>query len=144
MLRRAHVAETHNHFEKDSNCQVFNGPVTGCVFAMPGATVTQVPAGKAAVAEPVSTVSDSVADDDADGLEERLKPLFFNNETDVGLFLKEISGMEPNSITDLVNKWVQDKRISDYGNSRKGDLWKILHEAGLYPRTVQNWNRRVY
>ena len=30
-----------NHFEKDSNCQVFNGPVTGCVFAMPGATVTQ-------------------------------------------------------------------------------------------------------
>ena len=30
-----------NHFEKDSNCQVFNGPVSGCVFAMPGATVTQ-------------------------------------------------------------------------------------------------------
>ena len=32
-----------NHFEKDSNCQVFNGDVTGCVFAMPGATVTQQP-----------------------------------------------------------------------------------------------------
>lgn len=30
-----------NHFEKGSNCQVFNGNVTGCVFAMPGSTVTQ-------------------------------------------------------------------------------------------------------
>ena len=30
-----------NHFEKDSHCQVFNGPVTNCVFAMPGSTVTQ-------------------------------------------------------------------------------------------------------
>ena len=32
-----------NHFEKDSNCQVFNGDVTGCVFAMPGSTVIQQP-----------------------------------------------------------------------------------------------------
>ena len=32
-----------NHFEKDSNCQVFNGNVTGCVFAMPGSTVTLQP-----------------------------------------------------------------------------------------------------
>ena len=30
-----------NHFEAGSNCQVFNGPVSGCVFAMPGSTVTQ-------------------------------------------------------------------------------------------------------
>ncbi len=30
-----------NHFEKDSNCQVFNGDITGCVFAMPGSQVTQ-------------------------------------------------------------------------------------------------------
>ena len=30
-----------NHFEAGSNCQVFNGNVTGCTFAMPGSTVTQ-------------------------------------------------------------------------------------------------------
>ena len=30
-----------NHFETGSNCQVFNGTVTGCTFAMPGSTVTQ-------------------------------------------------------------------------------------------------------
>lgn len=31
--------EIHNHFEKDSHCQVFQGPVSGCVFAMPGSVV---------------------------------------------------------------------------------------------------------
>lgn len=30
-----------NHFEAGSNCQVFNGSISGCVFAMPGSTVTQ-------------------------------------------------------------------------------------------------------
>ena len=30
-----------NHYEAGSNCQVFNGDITGCVFAMPGSTVTQ-------------------------------------------------------------------------------------------------------
>ena len=73
-----------------------------------------------------------------------LLPIFFNNEDNVRLFLEEIAGMQPNDITDLVNQWVKEKRISDYGSSRKGDLWKILHKAELYPRTIQNWNRRVY
>jgi hypothetical protein len=30
-----------NQFEAGSNCQVFNGNITGCVFAMPGSAVTQ-------------------------------------------------------------------------------------------------------
>lgn len=34
--------EIHNHFEKDSNCQVFQGPISNCVFAMPGSTVNMV------------------------------------------------------------------------------------------------------
>ena len=29
-----------NHFEAGSNCQVFNGRISGCVFAMPGSAVT--------------------------------------------------------------------------------------------------------
>ena len=33
-----------NHFEPGSNPQVFNAPISGCVFAMPGANVTQNPA----------------------------------------------------------------------------------------------------
>lgn len=77
-------------------------------------------------------------------LVERLKAIFYNNEENVQLFLKEIAGMSANDITDLVNRWVKEKRISDYGSGRKGDLWKILHDAKLYPRTIQNWNRRVH
>ena len=75
---------------------------------------------------------------------EKLKPIFYNNETDVKAFLKEIDGMKQKEITDLVNRWVQDKRISDYGFSRKGDLWEILKDAGLYTKTRQNWCRRVH
>lgn len=81
---------------------------------------------------------------DESALEERLKPIFYNKGDDVRLFLKEIAGMKPNDITDLVNRWVQDKRISDYGYSRKGTLWEILNKAGLYTKSRQNWNRRVY
>lgn len=33
-----------NHFEAGSNCQVFNGNNMGCIFAMPGSTVTQTAA----------------------------------------------------------------------------------------------------
>jgi hypothetical protein len=75
---------------------------------------------------------------------ERLRPIFFNNEEEVKSFLNEISGMKDKDITDVVNRWVNKKRISDYGNSRKGDLWEILKDAGLYTKSRQNWNRRVY
>ena len=35
-----------NHFEPGSNCQVFNGNISSCVFAMPGSNVTQNSQGK--------------------------------------------------------------------------------------------------
>lgn len=38
-----------NHFEKDSNCQVFNGDIRDCVFAMPGSQVTQQVAPKSPI-----------------------------------------------------------------------------------------------
>ena len=81
---------------------------------------------------------------DIEELTERLKPIFYNNKDDVEIFLKEIKGMSPNDITDLVNRWVKEKRISKYGNSRKGELWTMLNDVGLYTKSRQNWNRRVY
>ena len=30
-------------YQTNENCQVFTGPISGCVFAMPGATVNQSP-----------------------------------------------------------------------------------------------------
>lgn len=46
-----------NHFEAGSNCQVFNGNITGCTFAMPGSTVTQQ---AAAVPEPCDDVKTDI------------------------------------------------------------------------------------
>ena len=40
-----YINEQHNH-----NCQQFYGAITGCVFAMPGATVNQYPNGTAQAA----------------------------------------------------------------------------------------------
>ncbi len=42
-----------NNFEAGSNCQVFNGNITGCTFAMPGSSVTQQAAVSEAMAETV-------------------------------------------------------------------------------------------
>ena len=52
-------------------------------------------------------------------------------------------GYKQEDITDVVNRWVKEKRISGYGNSRKGVLWGILNKAGLYTRSKTNWNGRV-
>ena len=46
-----------NHYEAGSNCQVFNGDITNCVFAMPGSNVTQQAAAPAAGTAP-ETASD--------------------------------------------------------------------------------------
>ncbi|MCR5678902.1 MAG: hypothetical protein K6G08_01650 [Prevotella sp.] len=99
------------------------------------------------VEEIVDIVPDEVkesgdANDDY-ALVANLMPIFYNNEEDVRRFLKEIRGMAQEDITDVVNRWVDEKRISDYGNSRKGVLWGILNKAGLYTRSKQNWNGRV-
>ena len=92
-------------------------------------------------AEEVSGEIEAPRDDTE--LVEKLKPIFYNHETNAKAFLKEITGMKPGNITDLVNRWVTDKRISDYGYSRKGVLWEILYDAGLYTKSRQNWCRRV-
>ena len=83
----------------------------------------------------------SASDDEE--LVAQLKPIFYNNEADVRQFLREIRGMAQEDITDVVNRWVKEKRISGYGNSRKGVLWGILNKAGLYTRSKTNWNGRV-
>ena len=51
-----YINEQRNH-----NCQRFYGPVTGCVFAMPGATVNQYPNGtaQAASSSPKNSVEET-------------------------------------------------------------------------------------
>lgn len=79
----------------------------------------------------------------SEALVSELKPIFYNDEEKVRQFLSEINGIPQADITDVVNRWVKQSLISDYGYSRKGTLWRILRKAGLYKKSKQNWNKRV-
>jgi hypothetical protein len=119
-----------NHFEAGANCQVFNGPISGCVFAMPGSNITQNPV------QP-STELDEQQQDVVD----KLKPMFYGQIEDAKAFLVSIQGMKPTQITDKVNQLVSEKKISDMSKHR--DLWKVLHDSGIYDKSESNWNQQV-
>jgi hypothetical protein len=119
-----------NHFEAGANCQVFNGPISGCVFAMPGANITQNPV------QPSAQLNDQQQD-----VVEKLKPMFYGQVEDAKTFLVSIQGMKPTQITDKVNQLVREKKISDMSKHR--DLWKVLHDCGIYDKSESNWNQQV-
>ena len=119
-----------NHFEPGSNPQVFNGPISGCVFAMPGANVTQNPV------QPSAQLDEQQQD-----VVEKLKPMFYGQLEDAKAFLVSIQGMKPTQITDKVNQLVSEKKISDMSKHR--DLWKVLHDSGIYDKSESNWNQQV-
>ena len=119
-----------NHFEAGANCQVFNGPISGCVFAMPGSNITQNPV------QPSTELDEQQQD-----VVEKLKPMFYGQIEDAKAFLVSIQGMKPTQITDKVNQLVSDKKISDMSKHR--DLWKVLHDCGIYDKSESNWNQQV-
>lgn len=73
----------------------------------------------------------------------QLLPIFFSDNERIEIFLSLIRNVRPNVVTDIVNDYVKNKWISNYGNSHKGVLWKILHDAGLYKPSKSNWNNMV-
>ncbi len=119
-----------NHFEAGANCQVFNGPISGCVFAMPGSNITQNPV------QPSTELDEQQQD-----VVEKLKPMFYGQIEDAKAFLMSIQGMKPTQITDKVNQLVSEKKISDLSKHR--DLWKVLHDCGIYDKSESNWNQQV-
>ena len=74
----------------------------------------------------------------------QLMPIFYNDHVKIEKFLSMIRDMKDNAITDIVNEYVNNDWISKYSNTRKGVLWKILYDAGLYKKGKANWNSRVY
>ena len=119
-----------NRFEEGSNCQVFNGPISGCVFAMPGAEVTQQMGRK----------PENFSEKDKEVINQ-LKPIFFGSEEDAKDFLVSIQGMKPTQITNRVNQLVGEKKISELSKHR--DLWKVLNDCGIYEKSESNWNMQV-
>ena len=119
-----------NHFEAGANCQVFNGDIRGCVFAMPGSQVTQK-------TEP----SIAELDDEQQDIAEKLKHIFYGQIEEAKNFLKGIQGLKSTEITAKVNELVKENKISDLSKNR--DLWKVLHNCGIYTPTESNWNQQV-
>jgi hypothetical protein len=79
MEKNVQEKQVVNHFEAGSNCQVFNGNVTGCVFAMPGSTVTQqAPPPQQAHAQPACPQAD-YSDEQMASAIEKCQPYFWGN-----------------------------------------------------------------
>lgn len=71
----------------------------------------------------------------------QLAPIFWGDEEKADNFLENIQNMKPKQITELVKNLVFDNEIS--GMSKGRDLWKVLHENGLYGPSESNWNQQV-
>ena len=80
-------------------------------------------------------------DESLSAIVNKLKPIFFGSEEEAKAFLESIQDMKPTQITDKVNQLVSEKKISDLSKHR--DLWKVLHDYGLYKRSESNWNQQV-
>lgn len=138
-----------NNFAPGANYQVYNGNITGCIFAMPGANVTQQvtsPAMPEDEEEKELPAADSRRGDEEPNVSSgpivsQLKPIFYGSEDEALRFLKEIRGMKPVLITQKVKRLIAEKSISELSAHR--DLWAILHTAGIYDRSESNWNQQV-
>ena len=87
------------------------------------------------------SVAQKELDEERQKIVNRLKPMFFGNEQEATHFLVSIQGMRPTQITNLVNLWVGERRISDL--SRKRNLWQVLYDYGIYTKSESNWNSQV-
>lgn len=119
--------------QKNENCQVFNGPISGCVFAMPGSTVNQDSIQRVVDGGQQTTESD-------EELVRRLAP-FFKTEEEARRFPSRIIGMKNRDITKLVNQ-LWDKGV--FADSTKPtDLWRVLHDLGYYTASDRNFCDQV-
>ena len=129
--------QIHNHFEAGSQPQIFQGNISGAIFAMPGAVVNQY---ATPVTEPQGAAEPQPTLPDAEVLD-KLLPLFYSNRAIAQQFLESIRNAKGTQITELVNNLVKERKLSSLSCHR--DLWKILYDHGLYHATESNWNRQI-
>ena len=130
--------QIHNHFEAGSQPQIFQGNISGAIFAMPGAVVNQY---ATPVTEPQVAAEPQPTLPDAEVLD-KLLPLFYSNRAIAQQFLESIRNAKGTQITELVNNLVKERKLSSLSCHR--DLWKILYDHGLYHATESNWNRQIH
>ena len=127
-----YIGEQHNH-----NCQQFYGPVTGCAFAMPGATINQYPE----VAHKHGQEKEPLTEEVDEALVCKLAPVFYGNRELVAEFLGRIKGAKPTDVTAEVNRLIMERKVSDISCNKV--LWEILHDNGFYAPTLSNWNSQI-
>lgn len=120
-----------NHFAEGSNCQVFNGNITGSVFNMPGAIVNQYTS---------APQNETLAEGEEDVAKE-LMNIFYNDANAVNDFLRKIKGAAPMDVTKEVNRLISEGIVSNI--SCKKTLWKILNKHGYYDRGLNNWYDQI-
>ena len=91
----------------------------------------------------VDATSESVETEkgDVDTLLVQLLPMFYGSEENTLLFLNSIQGMKGKQITDIVNKLIVEKKLSELSCHR--ELYTVLHNAGIYDKSESNWNMQV-
>ena len=75
-----------------------------------------------------------------------LKSHFYsdNQLANVIAYIKEIKEANGNpAVTRITVLYIKHKKISNFNNSHKSPLWKILHDHGLYKAKVDNWNKAI-
>ena len=124
-------------FEAGSiNTIITGGTFEGPVYTSPQATVTDDNHETETTGETeITTV------DEENNIAGRLAAVFYGDMEEARKFLKTIAVMPQKEIPDVVNRLVSEKIISN--RSHKHDLWKILHDEGIYLRTESNWNMYV-
>jgi len=66
---------------------------------------------------------------------------FYGIKKDANDFYQKIQKKSAVEITDLVRSLVEKRVIYDERSHK--ELWKILHDANLYDRTLANWNEQL-
>lgn len=115
--------------QKNENCQVFNGPISGCVFAMPGSTVNQSPVQK------VDTAKLEKRHTTASDIQEQDKEHF-------RFIHPEIDDEEAWRIHRAIKRLVANYRVPEICNYLKeqkqnGKLMLPLNPSGLYSELVR-------
>ncbi len=84
------------------------------------------------------------------GMEEKLiyalmQHFYSDNQlANVISYIKEIKEAKGNpAVSRITVQYIKDKKISNFDNSHKSPLWKILHDHGLYKAKVDNWNKAI-
>lgn len=127
-------------FEAGSiNTIITGGTFEGPVYTSPQTTVPETIRDLATTEENNITPTDEENNDNS--LVEQLSTVFYGNKEEAEKFMKTIVVMPQKEIPEVVNRLVSARIISN--RSHKHDLWKILHDAGIYMRTESNWNMYV-